>query len=213
MCGITGFWHPEHLHSADQLRHWVGQMMLQLHHRGPDDGGSWVDASAGMALGHRRLAILDLSPTGHQPMRSPCDRYVLVFNGEIYNFRELQRELQRFGHRFRGHSDTEVMLASFRQWGIQQAVERCNGMFAFAVWDQQERLLHLGRDRLGEKPLYYGWMGQTLLFGSELKALKAHLTGKPILTVMHWLCSSKTTTFQRPIPSTRASINCHLAPY
>lgn len=150
------------------------QMSHTLLHRGPDDGGIWVDAEVGIALGHRRLSILDLSPEGHQPMHSVSGRYVIVFNGEIYNFLELRQELEALGHYFRGHSDTEVMLASFSQWGLERAIERFNGMFAFALWDRQERVLHLGRDRIGEKPLYYGCVGQTFLFGSELKALKAH---------------------------------------
>ncbi|MEP0854540.1 asparagine synthase (glutamine-hydrolyzing) [Trichocoleus sp. DQ-U1] len=153
----------------------IAQKMSEtLLHRGPDDGGAWADAAAGIALGHRRLGIVDLSPQGHQPMVSANGRYIIVFNGEIYNFLDLRRELERLGHRFRGGSDTEVMLAAFTEWGLQQAVQQFNGMFAFALWDCQERVLHLCRDRLGEKPLYYGWMGKTLLFGSELKALKAY---------------------------------------
>ncbi len=150
------------------------QMSYTLLHRGPDDGGIWVDAEVGIALGFRRLSILDLSSEGHQPMHSVSGRYVIVFNGEIYNFLELRQELEALGHYFRGHSDTEVMLASFSQWGLEGAIERFNGMFAFALWDRQERVLYLGRDRLGEKPLYYGCVGQTFLFGSELKALKAY---------------------------------------
>ncbi len=140
--------------------------------RGPDDSGAWVDSDVGLALGHRRLSILDLSPLGHQPMVSADGRFMLVFNGEIYNFQDLRAELEPHGHSWRGHSDTEVMLAAFCQWGIVESTKRFNGMFAFAVWDKQERVLHLGRDRLGEKPLYYGWIGETFVFGSELKALK-----------------------------------------
>ncbi|MBP0015944.1 MAG: asparagine synthase (glutamine-hydrolyzing) [Cyanobacteria bacterium SBLK] len=174
MCGITGFWNLSAENSPDRLQEMVEKMAFRLSHRGPDDGGSWVDENAGIALGHRRLAILDLSPEGHQPMLSKGDRYVLIFNGEIYNFLTLRKELEQLGHHFRGHSDTEVMLASFCQWGIEAAVKRFIGMFAFALWDRQERTLFLCRDRMGEKPLYYGWMGQTFLFGSELKALKIH---------------------------------------
>lgn len=141
--------------------------------RGPDDAGAWVDAEGGIALGHRRLSILDLSPLGHQPMLSVDGRYVIIFNGEIYNFQDLRAELEKHGHTWRGHSDTEIMLAAFCQWGIVEATKRFNGMFAFAVWDKQDRVLHLGRDRLGEKPLYYGWVGDTFVFASELKCMRA----------------------------------------
>ncbi|MEH2273232.1 MAG: asparagine synthase (glutamine-hydrolyzing) [Nostoc sp.] len=174
MCGIAGFWNISRRVSPEELCYMVQQMSDTLLHRGPDNGGSWVDAEIGIALGHRRLAIVDLSPEGHQPMISANGRYVIVFNGEIYNFLELKRQLESLGHHFRGRSDTEVMLASFSQWGLHEALGRFNGMFAFALWDRQERILHLGRDRLGEKPVYYGWMGQTFVFGSELKALKVH---------------------------------------
>jgi len=174
MCGITGFFQATHQMSTDQLRTVARAMTQTLSHRGPDDSGIWTDSERGVALGHRRLAIIDISPEGHQPMQSAENRYVLVFNGEIYNFLLLRRELEQLGHRFRGHSDTEVMLGCFMQWGVQQATERFNGMFAFALWDQQQQQLYLGRDRLGEKPLYYGWAGQTFLFSSELKALHAH---------------------------------------
>jgi len=149
-------------------------MGAALRHRGPDDAGTWVDASAGVALAHRRLAILDLSAAGHQPMHSHCGRYVLVSNGEIYNFGALRRELERSGCAFRGHCDTEVMLAAISEWGLARAVTAFDGMFAFALWDRHERTLHLVRDRIGEKPLYYGWSGHAFLFGSELKALRRH---------------------------------------
>jgi asparagine synthase (glutamine-hydrolysing) len=145
-----------------------------LLHRGPDDAGVWVDEEAGVALGHRRLSIVDLSPLGHQPMEARGGRYMVAFNGEIYNFPELRRELEGKGHRFRGHSDTEVLLASVEEWGVEASLRRFVGMFAFALWDRAERTLILCRDRLGEKPLFYGWSGGVFLFGSELKALRAH---------------------------------------
>jgi asparagine synthase (glutamine-hydrolysing) len=141
-------------------------------HRGPDDSGTWVDAEHGVGFGHNRLSIIDLSPAGHQPMVSADERYVIVFNGEIYNYLELRDRLAALGHQFRGSSDTEVMLEAISEWGIHAAVERFNGMFAFAVWDRQLRLLHLARDRFGEKPLYYGWSGRTFAFASELKAFR-----------------------------------------
>ncbi|NMG08830.1 asparagine synthase (glutamine-hydrolyzing) [Brasilonema sp. UFV-L1] len=174
MCGITGFFNTVRQMSTIEMKSVVQDMSHALYHRGPDNGDIWIDTENGIALGHRRLAIIDISSEGHQPMVSVDGRYVIVFNGEIYNFLELRRELERFGHRFRGHSDTEVMLASFSQWGIHGAIERFNGMFAFALWNSQERVLHLGRDRLGEKPLYYGWCNNTFVFGSELKALRAY---------------------------------------
>jgi asparagine synthase (glutamine-hydrolysing) len=152
----------------------VTRMEEAICHRGPDDQGVWADDEAGVALGFRRLAILDLSPMGHQPMFSADDRYVMIYNGEVYNFVELREQLAALGHRFRGTSDSEVMLAGFVQWGLEAAVRRFNGMFAIAVWDRQRKVLHLVRDRLGVKPLYYGWGKDVFLFGSELKALRAH---------------------------------------
>jgi asparagine synthase (glutamine-hydrolysing) len=145
-----------------------------LRHRGPDDHGVWVDAEAGVALSHRRLSILDLSAEGHQPMFSADGRFVVVFYGEIYNFKEVLRELEPLDHPLRGHSDTEIMLAAVSRWGLEGALKRFVGMFAFALWDRRERTLHLARDRMGEKPLYYGWVDRIFLFGSELKALRAH---------------------------------------
>ena len=173
MCGITGFWQPEEASEADLLSI-VRPMTATLAHRGPDDSGDWADPRSGLALGLRRLAIIDLSPNGAQPMLSSSGRYVIVFNGEVYNFGRMRAELEPLGYKFRGGSDTEVMLAAIEEWGLEPAVRRFVGQFALALWDRQDRTLHLVRDRLGIKPLYYGRMGSTLLFGSELKALKAH---------------------------------------
>lgn len=149
-------------------------MTAALRHRGPDDEGFWIDAEAAVALGHRRLSIIDLSPLGAQPMRSPSGRFTISFNGEIYNFRALRAELAGCGVRFRSASDTEVLLAAIEEWGLRRALERSRGMFAFALWDAAERRLWLTRDAFGEKPLYYGQLGNALVFGSELKALRAH---------------------------------------
>ncbi len=170
MCGIAGYWSPGGL-SADAgavLRRMTGA----IRHRGPDDEGYWCDGDVGIALGHRRLSIIDLSVEGHQPMRSQDGRYVIVYNGEVYNFPELRAEQVREGATFRGTSDTEVMLWAIQRHGLLEAVRSFTGMFAFALFDRAERALHLVRDRIGEKPLYYGWSGGTLLFGSELKALR-----------------------------------------
>ncbi len=178
MCGIAGLWDSSKT-SGPELRTIASQMADRLAHRGPDDAGVWVDAAAGLALGFRRLAILDLSPTGHQPMLSRCGRYVIVFNGEVYNFAELRANLEAKGHVIRGQSDTEVILAAISEWGLEAAVQKFVGMFALALWDRRQRTLHLVRDRLGIKPLYYGRAGKTFLFGSELKALRVCPDWKP----------------------------------
>jgi asparagine synthase (glutamine-hydrolysing) len=176
MCGIAGFVDVKASRSAESLVDAVSRMTEALVHRGPDDSGYWVAPEAGIAVGHRRLSILDLSPAGHQPMLSSCGRYVVAFNGEIYNFQELREELEGrdAAPPWRGHSDTEVLLAAIAHFGVEAAIKRCVGMFAFALWDREERTLQLARDRMGEKPLYYGWVGDVFLFASELKALRAH---------------------------------------
>lgn len=180
MCGLTGFLNPDSLDSPEELTRHVARMNATLANRGPDDAGHWCDAAHGIALGHRRLAIIDVSAAGHQPMQSPTGRYAMVFNGEIYNHLLLRKEIGGGMHAvaWRGGSDTETLLAGFEQWGIRATVERAVGMFALAVWDRRRRVLTLARDRIGEKPLYYGWQGHgkaaAFLFGSELKALRAH---------------------------------------
>lgn len=180
MCGLAGYFSGQWPADGDQASARLKAMTDAIAHRGPDSDGYWLDAATCMALGHRRLAILELSAAGAQPMHAASGRYVIAYNGEIYNHLELRADLEKGGQSpaWRGHSDTETLLAGFDAWGIQGAVERTAGMFAFAVWDRQERKLTLGRDRLGEKPLYYGWQGSgssaVFLFGSELKALRAH---------------------------------------
>ncbi|MCW5877058.1 MAG: asparagine synthase (glutamine-hydrolyzing) [Anaerolineales bacterium] len=174
MCGIVGFLDAKRGKSAATLSAELGEMMDMIRHRGPDDQHVWTDAEKGVALGFRRLAILDLSVNGRQPMLSANGRYVIIYNGEVYNFQELQKTLEAKGHRFKGGSDTEVMLAAIQAWGVGEATKRFNGMFAFALWDAQEEMLYLVRDRLGIKPLYYGWQGDHFFFGSELKALRRH---------------------------------------
>lgn len=174
MCGLAGMLLPAPAREQAALEEQARRMGDALVHRGPDDSGVWADASAGIALAHRRLSILDLSPLGHQPMTSADGRYVLAYNGEVYNFAELRAELEALGHGFRGHSDTEVLLAAITEWGFDETLQRSNGMFAIALWDRAERCLWLARDRVGKKPLYYGWAGETLVFGSELKALWQH---------------------------------------
>lgn len=179
MCGLTGFWQVRGVRE-DEARELVLKMSQTIQHRGPDDFGIWVDGAVGVALGHRRLAIVDLSSTGHQPMASDSGRFLIVFNGEIYNHLAIRHDLDARGRRtvWRGHSDTETLLAAVEAWGFEETLRRVIGMFAIALWDRQQRTLSLARDRLGEKPLYYGWQGYgkdtTLIFGSELKALRAH---------------------------------------
>ena len=176
MCGVVGFLSSR---AADWGEPVVQRMAQTILKRGPDAGGYWVDREGGAALGHRRLAVVDLSEAGHQPMHSTSGRYVIAFNGEIYNHLGLRAELQACAPvAWRGHSDTETLLAGFEAWGVEAMMKKCIGMFALATWDKKTRSLTLGRDRLGEKPLYYGWQGEgegaVFLFGSELKALKAH---------------------------------------
>ncbi|MCB1015622.1 MAG: asparagine synthase (glutamine-hydrolyzing) [Acidimicrobiales bacterium] len=173
MCGIAGLLDPDHRRTAEDLAAAAGAMTDSLRHRGPDDGGVEIDAAGGAALGNRRLAVVDLSPAGHQPMWSPDRRHLLAYNGELYNADELRAELVGDGWAFRGRSDTEVLLAALAAWGAEEAARRAVGMFAFAVWDTEQRRLVLGRDRFGEKPLYYGWQSGVLRFGSELRALRA----------------------------------------
>lgn len=169
MCGIAGIFGQA---SADLLEAKAKRMISALRHRGPDGEGVWVSPENGLVLAHRRLAIQDLSDHGKQPMFSPSKRYCVVYNGEIYNFKELAADLSRCGHHFSGHSDTEVLLAAIDEWGLIHAVQKFIGMFSFALWDKKERVLHLCRDRLGEKPLYYGWIGKDFYFASELKAIE-----------------------------------------
>ncbi len=172
MCGIAGFIDRDGAGRDDWTRH-ATRMCDAVSHRGPDDSGVWIDEGQGVGLGHRRLSVLDLSCTGHQPMASSCGRFVLTFNGEIYNHLEL-RELLDAGGGWRGTSDTETLLAGFAQWGVRRTLDKVHGMFAFALWDRDAGRLTLARDRMGEKPLYYGWQGRLFVFGSELRALKAH---------------------------------------
>mgnify|MGYP001600720571 CR=1 FL=1 len=175
MCGFAGFLDSP-ARFTDNCEEVARRMAERIAHRGPDDSGTWCDAEAGIAFGHRRLSIIDLSSAGHQPMPSPNGRFVLAYNGEIYNHLDLRRQLEAQGAApaWRGHSDTETLLACIEAWGIEHSLRASVGMFAFALWDRADRALVLARDRMGEKPLYYGWQGDTLLFGSELKALRAH---------------------------------------
>ena len=174
MCGIAGLLEAAPRSGRAALLEQVLRMADTLAHRGPDDRGAWADETVGIALGHRRLSVLDPSKRGAQPMASGCGRYVISYNGEIYNFRELRSQLEQSETRLRGHSDTEVLVEAISHWGLESTLQRANGMFALAVWDAAERTLTLARDRIGKKPLYYGWCGPRFLFASELKALRAH---------------------------------------
>jgi asparagine synthase (glutamine-hydrolysing) len=168
MCGIAGL-----LDHSDAARATVASMLAAIAHRGPDDEGIWIDAGSGIAFGHRRLSIIDTSAAGHQPMPSASGRFVVTYNGEIYNYPELRDALEREGAapNWSGHSDTEVILAGLEAWGIEGTLRRCNGMFALAAWDRERSTLTLARDRMGEKPLYFGWVDGRFGFASELKAM------------------------------------------
>jgi asparagine synthase (glutamine-hydrolysing) len=182
MCGIAGLLRPgggDESHLSVTARH----MTDALAYRGPDAAGYWTNAPAGIAFGHRRLSVLDLSQAGSQPMHSDCGRFTVTFNGEIYNHLDIRAELEAAGvaPNWRGHSDTETLLCAVRHWGVEAALQRFSGMFALALWDQRERTLTLARDRFGEKPLFYGWSGRDLVFASELKALATHPAWSPSL--------------------------------
>lgn len=173
MCGIAGLLDTQATIPPHKLADTVQRMADAVRHRGPDDRGHFVDNDARIALGHRRLSIIDLSDAGRQPMQSNCARFTIVFNGEIYNYTELQARLESGGQKFQGHSDTRVLVNAIAEWGLEGALREVNGMFALAVWNHETRTLSLARDRIGIKPLYYGWCGRAFVFGSELKALRA----------------------------------------
>ena len=176
MCGIAGFLDGRHF-PPEEAAAIIRRMADAVAHRGPDDGGVWFDGNLGVALAHRRLAVIDPSPAGHQPMQSMSGRYIVVFNGEIYNHMEIRHRLEtQYSSTcsWKGRSDTESLLAAIDYWGLEKALQAAIGMFAFALWDRTDRTLYLIRDRLGEKPLYYGWQNGVFLFGSEIKALAAH---------------------------------------
>lgn len=174
MCGLTGFWDPSAAWKEGYSLSVLHEMAMKIHSRGPDSAGAWYDQSAGIGFAHRRLAIVDLSPAGHQPMHSVSGDSVIVYNGEIYNAVEMRQELERLGVRFRGHSDTEVLLEGCERWGVEAMVSRCIGMFAFAFWDRVKHRLTLVRDRVGIKPLYWGRCNGIWFFGSQPKSIIAH---------------------------------------
>jgi asparagine synthase (glutamine-hydrolysing) len=172
MCGFVGFWNPRDF-NADDARSLIRRMTDTIIHRGPDDEGYYIDNDAALALGFRRLSIIDLSEAGHQPMHSHCGRYVIVFNGEIYNHKELRKELEQSGCRidWRGHSDTETLITCLAEWGLEKTLSKLNGIFAFAIWDKKEQSLSLARDGMGVKPFYYAKTDSGFAFASEIKAL------------------------------------------
>lgn len=176
MCGIVGFCDRNGRRTAGTLRQSLGGMVSKISHRGPDSAGYWIDESVGLALGHRRLSIMDVSQAGQQPMMSQCERYIITFNGEIYNYRNIRNKIdkEQDGYLWRGSSDTEVILAAISVYGLINAVTEFVGMFAFALWDRVDEVLYLVRDRIGEKPLYYGFSAGVFMFGSELKPLRVH---------------------------------------
>jgi asparagine synthase (glutamine-hydrolysing) len=175
MCGIAGLLRKRDDHQTP-IGDCVARMTAALAHRGPDASDIWTDAAAGIAFGHRRLSVLELTAAGAQPMHSDCARFTVTFNGEIYNHLDIRAKLEAAGSapNWKGHSDTETLLYAVRCWGIEGALQRFNGMFAFAIWDARDKTLTLCRDRFGEKPLFYGWIGTDLVFASELKAFAAH---------------------------------------
>jgi asparagine synthase (glutamine-hydrolysing) len=192
MCGIAGYVDSHSACGAEDWARTAQAMAAPLRHRGPDGAGVWTDPVAGVALAHRRLAVVDLSPAGHQPMTSSCGRWVLTYNGEIYNHAELRDALSASGRTFRGHSDTEVLAEACAAWGVEATLAKLIGMFAFAVWDRATRTLTLARDRLGKKPLFWGRFGGLFLFASELKGLRAHpgwtpeIDPKSLAAFMRW---------------------------
>ena len=181
MCGFVGFIGEPGALDAETLERLAARMADRLESRGPDDAGTWVSPSAGIALGHRRLAIIDLTAAGHQPMVSASGRSVIAYNGEVYNFADIRRELEAENRQFRGGSDTEVVLEACEAWGVERAVSKFIGMFAFAFWDANARRLTLVRDRLGIKPLYWGRSGGVLFFGSQPKAFADHPAWRPVV--------------------------------
>ena len=209
MCGLAGLLDPTTTRSGDDLVQLAGSMADQLKHRGPDDRGVWADERSGLGFGHRRLSVVDLSPAGRQPMTSADGRWVIVYNGEIYNTDELRSRLGRSRGEFRGHSDTEVLLEVISARGVAEAVEMAVGMFALVTWDRERRELWMARDRFGEKPLYFANHGSTLLFGSELKALKVIPGFSPevdpdsLSELLRWSCVPAPRTIYRDVRKVR----------